>query len=945
MAAEESDVRLSTDAETEKAPMLTSDKTQDTVKSPNDPGGDSPEVPRPSAPRPTTTLSSLNPSKTTLSTWVGTWNVGNVAPDMDACTEWLATARGHDLVAVAAQEASYPHSKKNLKPEAVWEQMMIAEGRTGNTDAQATCDETTTTSTSHDSTACQSEGADDENSNSSTFTKKKKGFFTSSKFTRASGAIAGALAGGVAAGPLAPFGLVAGAAAGYYSSAKVAAELKARRHWFEVIRASMGPDYVLVQSTTLLQMRLAVFCKKVLLTETDSLIEEVRVGYQATGVGNLIGNKGGLMVRLELRGGESVVFVACHLAAHEGEKHVSARDESIARILRGVWDNSQVRAVGASGVEDEGSDKPDDVRKKKEIKECTDAKESSPGNDNQLELLACTTHVFVFGDLNYRIDPGMVGVEDTRGNKKLWASMWKKSNDAPSGSVLAAIGGLTAKSAKKKNADEAFASIEKERQGVEPEHDGNADLNATDRPGPALSSSFAATKRWVQGWHLVVDTIKGKDWKKILKGDQLSREIRRGSALNGFREGPIAFPPTFKFAEGDVDGNGAEASTEKEKAYSQKRIPSWCDRVLARSLGVSNTGPNNAETNKSYTSGPLRFLKYTSVPSVRSSDHTPVYASCELDVYDAKASNVESPNIGALRLSGMQKTTKQKLVFRLASFRVTLEEFIDEDEKSDDSDSEDESNYDVPGTPMYRAGSLGKKESMMEKLIASTGTSSNANQESKSQPGTPRNAAIKPPPAATDTSSSAMGVMDKLNKGAVAIAHWRCVPDNVFHDSLNAHKRIDKHFANAAGMMSRPMQPVICENDTDEPDGVHPLLVTSTELHWSVAGLPVFTEVDIDQLDDASDAAISQVLTQINRANVTATVFVEKESAGCAICGTDELVNGFMDAWKTSNINSESSGLMTHKHAFSVPFNWFARRRGKAEGVLVLELVDAGETN
>ena len=103
MAAEESDVRLSTDSETEKAPMLTSDKTQDTVKSPNDPGGDSPEVPRPSAPRPTTTLSSLNPSKTTLSTWVGTWNVGNVAPDMDACTEWLATARGHDLVAVAAQ--------------------------------------------------------------------------------------------------------------------------------------------------------------------------------------------------------------------------------------------------------------------------------------------------------------------------------------------------------------------------------------------------------------------------------------------------------------------------------------------------------------------------------------------------------------------------------------------------------------------------------------------------------------------------------------------------------------------------------------------------------------------------------------------------------------------------------------------------------------------------
>ena len=30
---------------------------------------------------------------TTLTTWVGTWNVGNVAPTMDAVTQWLARAR------------------------------------------------------------------------------------------------------------------------------------------------------------------------------------------------------------------------------------------------------------------------------------------------------------------------------------------------------------------------------------------------------------------------------------------------------------------------------------------------------------------------------------------------------------------------------------------------------------------------------------------------------------------------------------------------------------------------------------------------------------------------------------------------------------------------------------------------------------------------------------
>jgi hypothetical protein len=46
--------------------------------------------------------------------------------------------------------------------------------------------------------------------------------------------------------------------------------------------------------------------------------------FQATGILNAIGNKGGLMVRVVLEGGESIAFVAVHLAAHEGAKHVQA---------------------------------------------------------------------------------------------------------------------------------------------------------------------------------------------------------------------------------------------------------------------------------------------------------------------------------------------------------------------------------------------------------------------------------------------------------------------------------------------------------------------------------------------------------------------------------------------------------------------------------------------
>ena len=45
----------------------------------------------------------VSANMTTLTTWVGTWNVGNVAPRMDAVTQWLAHARGHDVLRGAAQ--------------------------------------------------------------------------------------------------------------------------------------------------------------------------------------------------------------------------------------------------------------------------------------------------------------------------------------------------------------------------------------------------------------------------------------------------------------------------------------------------------------------------------------------------------------------------------------------------------------------------------------------------------------------------------------------------------------------------------------------------------------------------------------------------------------------------------------------------------------------------
>jgi len=62
---------------------------------------------------------------------------------------------------------------------------------------------------------------------------------------------------------------------------------------------------------------------------------------------------------------------------------------------------------------------------------------------------------------------------------------------------------------------------------------------------------------------------------KLLKQDfnlitQLIRELRRGHVFDGWREGPIKFPPTYKY-EFDSDRYAGENLREGEK----KRAPAW----------------------------------------------------------------------------------------------------------------------------------------------------------------------------------------------------------------------------------------------------------------------------------------------------------------------------------------------------------------------------------
>ncbi|KAM7518654.1 hypothetical protein LguiB_017616 [Lonicera macranthoides] len=75
------------------------------------------------------------------------------------------------------------------------------------------------------------------------------------------------------------------------------------------------------------------------------------------------------------------------------------------------------------------------------------------------------------------------------------------------------------------------------------------------------------------------ELISKKNWPKLVESDQLVRELRKGCAFDGWSEGTLNFPPTYKF----------ELNSEKyvgEDPKVGRRTPAWCDRVLSMGKGL-----------------------------------------------------------------------------------------------------------------------------------------------------------------------------------------------------------------------------------------------------------------------------------------------------------------------------------------------------------------------
>ncbi|CAA7018662.1 unnamed protein product [Microthlaspi erraticum] len=96
------------------------------------------------------------------------------------------------------------------------------------------------------------------------------------------------------------------------------------------------------------------------------------------------------------------------------------------------------------------------------------------------------------------------------------------------------------------------------------------------------------------------ELVARKEWQRLVENDQLSREMTKGNVFEGWSEGALGFPPTYKY---EIDSENYIGDDPE----SGKRKPAWCDRIIWNGKG-------------------MRLLSYRR-NEVKLSDHRPVTAT------------------------------------------------------------------------------------------------------------------------------------------------------------------------------------------------------------------------------------------------------------------------------------------------------------------------------
>ncbi|KAK9235633.1 Endonuclease/exonuclease/phosphatase [Lipomyces kononenkoae] len=341
--------------------------------------------------------------------------------------------------------------------------------------------------------------------------------------------------------------------------------------WSNQVLEALGESYVMSASSELLGMVLLMFSHKKLASQ----ITQLELSSAGTGVLGYWGNKGAVCIRFIL--GQSRVAGIPGVEIAVVNMHLSS-GMSPQSVERRRWEMSEL-----------------DRRLKLPVFNGRLFRKQRNGGKNRKELL------YQNGDLLDELDERVLDISDddivsaaadaisamnviSNGSAKPYEAEPARTPPADGSDTAATISTATSTT--------ATTAVTVNTDQVGPEREINSivfalgDLNyrlAMDRS----DISLLAAKN---------------DYDALLFWDQLRSEIKDGSILVGFQEGPIAFQPTYKY---DIGTNTFDTS---EKA----RVPAYTDRIL-------------------YTSYPsLAQLDYETFMHYFSSDHKPVAATFEL---------------------------------------------------------------------------------------------------------------------------------------------------------------------------------------------------------------------------------------------------------------------------------------------------------------------------
>ena len=282
-------------------------------------------------------------------------------------------------------------------------------------------------------------------------------------------------------------------------------------------------------------IQMDVFLRRELLP----MVRDVRRDAVSCGLGNVIGNKGGVGISFEYAGAR-LCFINAHLAAHT--ENVEQRNADYHRIVRTMF-----APRGREKLKYERRATPMKQKKGKKIK----------GN---------------------AVAPAPAFVEDTDTN----ASPIDAGRPTP---AAPKFGGMF------------------QRKG----------WSAAD--GFDLSVFLGDLNYRVEGNRKAVDMLLEGGMLDVMRAnDQLHIERTAGRSFQGWNEGTLDFPPTYKVNRGTVD----TYDTSKKQ-----RVPSWTDRVMWRTAG------------KGAVMCPTGADVYTSAKDILTSDHLPVVARIEARIEGA----------------------------------------------------------------------------------------------------------------------------------------------------------------------------------------------------------------------------------------------------------------------------------------------------------------------